>query len=80
MKSLTNIVLKNSKRKDNQVNNKSIILEWLAFFIVFATLSIAMIYFSYIVTKKLKEINQAYAFINILLLMNFYDFICKKYI
>lgn len=71
MKSLTNVILKNSKRRDNQVNNKSTILEGLAFFIVFAFLSSAMIYFSYTVTKQLEEISQTYAFVNILLLMNF---------
>lgn len=71
MKSLTNVIIKNSKRRDNQVNEKSNILEGLAFFIVFAFLSLAMIFFSYTVTKQLKQINQTYAFINILLLMNF---------
>ncbi len=71
MRILTNVILKNSKRRDNQVSKKSNILEGLAFFIVFAFLSTAMIYFSYTVTKQLKKINQTYAFVNILLLMNF---------
>ncbi len=71
MISLTNVVFKNSKRRDNQVENKSSILEILAFFIVFGTISLSMIYFSYLVTKQLIEINQEYAFVNILLLMNF---------
>lgn len=71
MRSLTNVILKNFKRRDNQVSKKSNILEGLAFFIVFAFLSTAMIYFSYTVTKQLKKINQTYAFVNILLLMNF---------
>lgn len=71
MRSLTNVLLKNFKRRDNQVSKKSNILEGLAFFIVFAFLSTAMIYFSYTVTKQLKKINQTYAFVNILLLMNF---------
>lgn len=71
MKSLTKVIIKNSKRKDSQTSKKNIILEWLAFFIVFGTIGGAMIYFSYSVTNKLKEINQTYAFVNILFLMNF---------
>lgn len=71
MRSLTNVVLKNSKRKDNQLTNKSKILEFISFLIVFVFLSTAMIYFSYTVTVELKEVNQTYAFINILLLMDF---------
>lgn len=71
MRSLTNVILKNSKRRDAQINQKSSILEGLAFFIVFAFLSFAMIFFSYTVTKQLKQINQTYAFVNILFFMNF---------
>lgn len=71
MKSLTNVILKNSKRRDNQISEKSSILEGMAFFIVFAFLSLTMIFFSYIVTKQLKQIHQTYAFVNILFLMNF---------
>ena len=70
MKSLTSVILKNSNRR-NQVDKKAIILDSLAFVIVFATIGLTMIYFSYTITKKLSEIGQSYAFINILLLMNF---------
>lgn len=70
MKSLTSVILKNSNRK-NQVDKKAIFLDGLAFFIVFATITLTMIYFSYTITKKLSEIGQSYAFVNILLLMNF---------
>ncbi len=71
MKSLTNVIFKNSRRRDNQVSEKSSVLEGIAFFIVFTFLSSAMIYFSIVVTKQLKQIHQTYAFVNILLLMNF---------
>ena len=66
MKSLTNVIFKNSKR-----TNQKGFLSFLAFSIVFVTLSVAMIAISYVVTKKLIEINQSYTFINILLVMNF---------
>lgn len=73
MQSLTKVIFKNSKRidktKDSGKREKA--LGALAFSIVFGSLSIAMIIISYIVTNKLIEINQSYAFINILLLMNF---------
>ena len=59
-------------------DKKSIILEGLAFFIVFGTLAIAMIYFSYTITKKLQDIDQSYAFVNILLLMNFIVLFAKS--
>ncbi len=78
MKSLTNVILKNSKRRDCQVNEKSNVLEGLSFFIVFAFLSSVMMYFSYTVTEQLKQINQTYAFINILLLMNFMILFAKS--
>lgn len=78
MKSLTNVILKNAKRRDNQINNKSKSLDVIAFGIVFGFLSIAMIYFSYIVTKQLAQINQTYAFVNILLLMNFMILLIKS--
>lgn len=71
MKSLTNVILKNARRRDNQINNKSSSLDFIAFAIVFGFLSLAMTYFSYTVTKQLMQINQTYAFVNILLLMNF---------
>lgn len=66
MQSLTKVIFKNSKRGD-----KASFLSVLAFFIVFGTLGLAMVLISTVVTKSLDEINQTYAFINILLLMNF---------
>ncbi len=66
MQSLTKVIFKNSKRTD-----KSGFLALLAFAIVFGSLGIAMVLISTVVTKSLEKINQTYAFINILLLMNF---------
>lgn len=66
MQSLTKVIFKNSKRTD-----KSGFLALLAFAIVFGSLGIAMFLISTVVTKSLEKINQTYAFINILLLMNF---------
>lgn len=61
-----------------KADKKSIILEGLAFLIVFGTLAITMIYFSYAITKKLQDIDQSYAFVNILLLMNFIVLFAKS--
>lgn len=69
MKSLTGVIFKNSKRSDT--SKRSLVLGGIAFGIVFLFLSAMMILFSYTVTKQLIKINQAYAFVNILLLMNF---------
>lgn len=66
MQSLTKVIFKNSKRTD-----KAGFLSMLAFAIVFGSLGLAMVLISTVVTKSLDEINQTYAFINILLLMNF---------
>ncbi len=76
MKSLTKVILKNSLRTNP--SKKSLILGGIAFSIVFLFLSIMMILFSYIVTKQLIKINQAYAFVNILLLMNFFILFAKS--
>lgn len=76
MKSLTKVILKNSIRTNS--SKKSLILGGIAFSIVFLFLSIMMILFSYIVTKQLIKINQAYAFVNILLLMNFFILFAKS--
>lgn len=79
MKSLTNVILKNSKRMDIQVKTKnSATLGITAFLIVFIFLSIMMIGFSVSVTRELSQINQSYAFINILLLMNFFILFAKS--
>ena len=76
MKSLTKVIFKNSKRTDNSKN--SFALGIIAFAIVFIFLSIMMILFSYTITKKLIQIKQAYAFVNILLLMNFFILFTKS--
>lgn len=76
MKSLTKVILKNSIRTNP--SKKSLILGGIAFSIVFLFLSMMMILFSYIVTKQLIKINQAYAFVNILLLMNFFILFAKS--
>ena len=46
--------------------------------IVFIFLSVIMMIFSFIVTKKIEEINQTYAFVNILLLTNYFILFTKS--
>ena len=73
MSSITKTIIKNSRKikYDKGSKNNSAILSALAFFIVMSTISAAMIYVSYYVTKQLNKIHQPYAFINILLIFNF---------
>lgn len=78
MKSLTTTIIKNSKRQEIQETIKEKILSFIAFIIVFGFLTVTMISISYTVTYKLKEINQTYTFINILLLMNFIILFAKS--
>lgn len=78
MKTLTKVVLKNSKRTDEYKSKKDAVLAFLAFFIVFSFLSGMMIFFSVTVTKQLVEIKQEYAFVNILLLINFFILFTKS--
>lgn len=78
MKSLTATIIKNSKRQEIQETIKEKILSFIAFIIVFGFLAVTMISISYTVTYKLKEINQTYTFINILLLMNFIILFAKS--
>lgn len=78
MKSLTSVILKNSRRGNNLKTKKEMILSILSFLIVFLYLSAIMIIFSFIVTNKLASINQTYAFTNILLLMNFFILFTKS--
>lgn len=73
MKSVTNVILKNSKRSQ-QLSGKTKregLLYAISFLIVFAFLSITMVAFSIELTTRLMKINQAYTFVNLLLLMNF---------
>ncbi len=78
MKSLTSVIFKNSRRRIVVANKKENILGILAFFIVFGAIGTTMAVFSYSITKRLQEINQAYTFTNILLLMNFFILFAKS--
>ena len=78
MKTLTSVILKNSRRRIVVASKKENILAILAFFIVFGSIGAAMASFSYSITKQLQEINQAYTFTNILLLMNFFILFAKS--
>ena len=78
MKSLTSVIFKNSRRRIIVANKKENVLAALAFLIVFGTIGAAMASFSYSITKQLQEINQAYTFTNILLLMNFFILFAKS--
>lgn len=78
MKSLTNVILKNSKRVDKYRTRKEAILAILAFLIVFLFLAGVMSFFSFSVTNQLVEIKQEYAFVNILLLINFFILFTKS--
>lgn len=78
MKSLTSVIIKNSKRQEKQNTLKEKILSSIAFAIVFGFLAISMTVLSFAVTKKLKEIDQSYTFINILVLMNFFILFAKS--
>ena len=78
MKTLTSVIFKNSRRRIVIANKKENILGILAFLIVFGSIGAAMASFSYSITKQLQEINQAYTFTNILLLMNFFILFAKS--
>ena len=70
MKELTKVIFRNAYRKDNV--NKEItakLLSVLVFFIIFGTISTLMGFASYKLTYQLIEVDQAPAFINIILLI-----------
>ena len=72
MNSLNKVIFKNSHRRDNE--NKSIVNKALTvfiFFIIFGTISTIMGVASYYLTTELIKVNQAPAFINIVLLIMF---------
>ena len=69
--SLTTIILKNTKRGDIKNTKKDNALSVVSFIIVFGFLAILMISASIYVTYNLAKFEQTYAFVNILLLMNF---------
>lgn len=73
MNSLIGVIFKNTKRRDNKnkITKKEIFLNALSFIIVFLFLVLIMGIISIYITIKLNEIEQTYAFINILLLLNF---------
>ena len=73
MNSLIGVIFKNSKRRDNKnkISKREIFLNAISFIIVFGFLALIMGIISIYVTIKLSEIEQTYAFINILLLLNF---------
>ena len=73
MKTLTSIIFKDEKRREIGQNTgiTSKFFSVLSFVIVFCTLAGFMVWCSINITKKLKEINQPYLFIGIMLAGNF---------
>lgn len=78
MNNLTSVILKNSKRGNRLKTKKEDALSFLAFLIVFFYIAGIMVAVSIYVTKKLIQINQAYTFVNILLLFNFFILFAKS--
>lgn len=80
MKSLNSVIFKNSIRRDERIGKtkKEKFFSMISFIIVFVFLAIIMTVTSIYVTFKLDEIDQTYAFINILLLMNFFILFAKS--
>ena len=80
MKALTEVISKNSRRKEEKLGAtfKEKALSVFAFIIVFSFLAVIMEVASIYVTKKLSEFNQTYAFVNLLLLMNFVILLTKS--
>lgn len=80
MRTLTSVIFKNSKRKDskNRSTKREGMLSALSFGIVFVFLAILMALTSFYVTTKMAEFEQTYAFVNILLLMNFFLLFAKS--
>ena len=80
MKSLNSVIFKNSIRRDERIGKtaKEKFFGGVSFVIVFVFLSIVMTLTSIYVTVKLDEIDQTYAFVNILLLMNFFILFTKS--
>lgn len=80
MRTLTSVIFKHSKRKDskNRSTKREGMLSALSFGIVFVFLAILMALTSFYVTTKMAEFEQTYAFVNILLLMNFFLLFAKS--
>lgn len=73
MKSLTSVIFKNERRREkiSKNGNSAKYLNLLSFLIVFGTLAGFMVWASIYVTNRLKEFDQTYAFINMMLFANF---------
>ena len=80
MKSLNSVIFKNSIRRDERIGKtkKEKFFGVVSFMIVFVFLAIVMTVTSIYVTVRLDEIDQTYAFVNILLLMNFFILFTKS--
>lgn len=80
MRSLDIVIFKNSRRRDERigVSSSEKLFSALAFAVVFAFFAIIMIGISRYVTRRLDEFEQTYAFINILLLINFFILFTKS--
>jgi len=80
MKSLDIVIFKNSRRRDERIGKSSNekLFSALSFAMVFVFFAIVMIGVSRYVTKKLDEFEQTYAFVNILLLINFFILFTKS--
>jgi len=70
---MESVIFKNDKRMEKNSKDGVLgkIFSILSFVIVFGTLAISMIIASIYITRKLNEINQIYAFINLMLYGNF---------
>lgn len=73
MRVVTDIVFKNDRRREkiSKTGISGRLLSFLSFVIVFGALAVFMTWASIYITKKLKNIEQPFAFINIMLLGNF---------
>ena len=80
MRTLTSVIYKNTKRADRVDGNQMIrvLLSFLAFMIVFGSLSAIMVFASVYATYKLKQIEQSYAFVSLMLLLNFVILFAKS--
>ncbi|MBQ9279450.1 MAG: hypothetical protein IJ215_00125 [Clostridia bacterium] len=70
MSTLTSVILKNDRRRELIKTNK--LLSRLSLVIVFLSFAAIMVLFSRAAILSLNEIGESYAFVNMLLLMNFF--------
>ena len=73
MRQITSVVFKNSKRREriSKTGKKGSALSFLSFIIVFGSLAGIMIWASIYVTNRLKEFDQTFAFVSLMLFANF---------